>query len=153
MEYVTNHDEADTQNKGVFYPCDVNEYPAACFRYKMVHVVRRQLKTDTLFPLFEQCLAQKGKYRLGCFHGLGNAVSRYVVKDLIKLSDLCSLGTREDQTMCIEGVIERTAKYSPEAAQKACLTLAGWQRQLCDQSVKNGMYNFDKNFELYLREE
>lgn len=153
MEYVTTHDAQDTAtNKDIFYPCDQGEYPSACFRYKMAHVVPRQYDQGvSLEDQQNQCLALKGKYQLGCFHGLGNGHYGYAATGKVTVAQLCSKGDHDDQYVCIEGLIERMARYIPEIAKSQCTTLTGWQKDLCNDDVSHALYDLSKPFDLYLK--
>lgn len=154
MEYVTEHDKTDAKdsNTSIFYPCDRGEYPAACARYKAVHVIRRHYgRKGTTEELLEECRKLEGKYRLGCFHGLGNAHMSRILKGRVSLEDLClSESTEEEQFVCIEGAMERMAKYHELKAQKICRKLQGRPKEICLTAAARGMYNMDKDFRLYL---
>ena len=152
MEYVTTHDAQDTKNqKDVFYPCDQVEYPSACFRYKMAHVVPRLYDQGTTLEQMQQaCLNLKGKYQLGCFHGLGNGHYPFAANGMVTVAKLCSSGDHDDQYVCIEGLIERLARYLPDIAKNQCSTLSGWQNDLCKQDVGHALYDLKKAFNLYL---
>ncbi len=151
MEYVTERDREDVKGRSLFHPCDVSPYPAACFRYKMVHVARRNWRaTKDPAALVPACRALQGKYRLGCFHGLGNAHMRLIAFDHLDIEKLCGAGDRDEQFMCIEGAMERMSKYLHERARRVCSRLEGDRRAFCDVAVDNGMYNMTKDLSLYL---
>lgn len=153
MEYVEEHDERDAKTRSIFSPCDVYDYPAACMRYKSVHVLSRlRQKTGNRLALMEECKKLIGKYRLGCIHGAANAYMPLLVKGRVTISEICGGGTEDEQEVCIEGAMERMAKYYPERAREVCAELPGSMRQICDRSVQNGMYNVAKDFRLYVRE-
>lgn len=150
MEYVTERDRKDANSRSLFYPCDVSPYPAACFRYKMVHVARRNWRaTKDPTALIPACRALKGKYRLGCFHGLGNAHMRLIALGHLDIEKLCGGGDHDEQFMCIEGAMERMSKYQRGRAGQVCSRLKGDRRAFCDVAVDHGMYNMDKDFTLY----
>jgi hypothetical protein len=77
----------------------------------------------------------------------------HVRENAVKLSDLCVTPemTREERRVCIEGVVERMAKYQKPTAQAVCRTLSGEERAACDQAVQNGMYNMNKDLRLYVQ--
>ena len=113
MEYVATFDVRDNETNSLFYPCDQSDYPAACFRYKLGYVVQRYYtEGKQLKEIIEGCLELEGKYRLGCFHGIGNALVGSIQSDQVDFGDVCSFGTKDDQYMCIEGAIERMAKFN-----------------------------------------
>ena len=151
MEYVNTHDPADAKEKSLLYPCDVDPYPAACARYKMVHVVRRHYQTKgKLSELVAVCENLKGHYRLGCFHGLGNGHLSPLVGGEMKLADVCLHGTAQDQTACIDGAMERIGKYHPQKAKEICAGMTGKLQETCLMSAERKMYNMEKDFSLYL---
>src|SRR3989344_3897943 len=99
MEYVNTHDPADAKEKSLLYPCDVDPYPAACARYKMVHVVRRHYQTKgKLSELVAVCENLKGHYRLGCFPGLGNGHLSPLVGGEMQPAGQCLYGIVQHQT-------------------------------------------------------
>lgn len=154
MEYVTNYDQQDSVAKPIFYPCDQNEYPAACFRYKLPYFSFRHYgQGRSLGDIINSCKALEGKYRLGCFHGLGNTHMYLIAFSKIDFAAVCGSGTEDDQYMCIEGAIERMAKYYPVAAKERCDDFSGWQKDLCLEGASRGMYSLEKSFDLYLLDE
>jgi hypothetical protein len=151
MEYVNQHDRADTLTKRPLYPCDESPYPAACARYKMVHVARRYYAAGRpTEDLVRECEKLAGKYRLGCFHGLGNAHMEAIGSRRMRIQDVCLHGTPREQSVCIEGAIERMAKDTDRRAREVCEELEGQNRQTCLTAVKNRMYSLDKDLTLYL---
>jgi len=151
MEYIANYDEEESKTKSLLYPCDKSDYPAACFRYKMFYVMLRQYQRDgSLNEIVDACEQLEGKYRLGCFHGIGNALMEFIILDQLPFAKVCGFGTHDDQYMCIEGAIERMAKYHPNLALKQCEELSGWHKDLCIEGANRQMYSLDKSFELYM---
>ena len=108
----------------------------------------RTNKTITL--LAEKCLNLTGYYRWGCIYGLGNAyvTSVYQQPDLIKM--VCSFGNSQDKDVCIEGVIERLAKYKQSSAFKTCEYFEGKHKELCIHTAEQQMYSLEKSFEYYI---
>jgi hypothetical protein len=152
MEYVNTHDREDRKKQPLLYPCDTGEYPAACFRYKLVHVFQRHYaERKDLNVIVEKCMGLTGKYRLGCFHGIGNAHMFYIAKRSVSFQQICQFGTKQDQYMCIEGAVERMAKYHPEQAVQKCQELSGWRYELCLSGTQRRMYDLDKSFEYYVQ--
>jgi len=151
MEYVTTHDRRDSTSKSLFYPCDVYNYSAGCFRYKLVHVFRRHYQNKgEFFEIVEQCLELNGSHRRGCFHGIGNSHMAQIAFGKITFADVCKYGDATDQYVCIEGAIERMSKYYPKEALENCELLDGWQYDLCITGAKNKMYPLNKSFEYYI---
>lgn len=150
MEYVTENDKEDSKTKSLFYPCDEFDYPAACFRYKMVPVANRHYKTKgKTSDLIAEC-ALEGKFRLGCFHGLGNAHMPTIAVGKLGIGDVCLTGSEDEKFVCIEGAMERMAKYHRPRAFKVCDGLENKYKEICLTAVNYGMYNMSKNLTLYL---
>ena len=153
MEYIANFDVRDNETNSPFYPCDQSDYPAACFRYKLGYVVQRYYdEGKQMKEIIEGCLKLEGKYRLGCFHGIGNALVGPIESDQVDFEDVCRYGDKNDQYMCVEGAIERMAKFYPKTAKLQCNDLVGWQKDLCLEGVDREMYTLDKSFDLYLQD-
>lgn len=151
MQYMGEREKQDAKERSILYPCDTYAYPAACARYKMVHVLRRHLREKRLITeLVSECEKLTGKFRLGCFHGLGNGAMGRIRSGKLHISDVCLSGSPEDQFVCIEGAMERMAKYHRERAQKVCAELEGKNRKTCLAAVERGMYDLEKDLTLYL---
>jgi hypothetical protein len=151
MEYVTTHDAQDATSRRFLYPCDVYEYPAACARYKMVHVTRRHYESrGTTEALRRMCSDLTGAVRLGCFHGLGNAHAPWIAAGHIRLKAVCLGIDASEESVCIDGAIERLAKYDDARAQQICDELTNEPRKVCFRAVQNNMYNMEKDLSLYL---
>ncbi len=150
MEYTLQREKEDAGSKEIFYPCDSFDFPAACARYKMVYVVNRNSKAN-LSPdaMIKECEKLEGKFRLGCFHGLGNGYMSFIRDNKVSVADVCGSGSEDEQFVCIEGAIERLAKYFPSRAEKTCEELEGRNKETCRTAVDNGMYSMDKDFSLY----
>ncbi|HEX9757302.1 MAG TPA: hypothetical protein VGB26_05830 [Nitrospiria bacterium] len=151
MEYVAVRGQDKKEGESLFYPCDSEEFPAACFRYKMVHVFRNHFAHGGEFTdIVKQCTALKGKYRLGCFHGVGNAHMGNIAAGNVPISYVCGFGNKDDQYMCIEGAAERMGKYHPKNGLLRCQQqLTGWKRDVCIAGVQRKMYDLKKPFKNY----
>ena len=153
MEYVTERDAADAAaGKSLLYPCDTGKYPAACARYKMVHVVGRLVKkTSDVRTLVHRCDQLAGKYRLGCYHGAGNGLISALVTGKVTLQDVCGQGTVDERSVCIDGAMERMQKYHPDQARAVCDALppASLERKTCEDARARGMYDMKKDLRLY----
>jgi hypothetical protein len=153
MEYVVERDREDTKSKSLLYPCDTLDYPAACARYKMRFVAHRYYRAQkNLEELVQVCEKLTGKFRLGCFHGLGSAHEQAISHGKVSIKDVCQHGTEDDQFMCIEGAMESLARFNDKRASRVCAALAGKNKQTCLVAVKHKMYNMEKDFTLYLSE-
>lgn len=153
MEYVTEEDAHDVELKRrPLYPCDVGKYPAACTRYKMVHVVRRLIKTlPDVAKLMRSCDELDRHNQIACYHGAGNAFMPVIAQRKITLSQVCGLTDDADlRYACIDGAMERMSKYHTTRANDVCETVSGTDRQTCDAAVRRGMYDMKKDLSLYL---
>lgn len=155
MEYMGEREKEDAEDerKGLLYPCDTYDYPAACARYKMVHVLRRHRSNNgTIAELVRACEKLSGTFRLGCFHGLGNASMGRIRSGKISVAEVCLHGDEQERFVCIEGAMERMTKYHPDRAQEICNELTRTNRETCRTAVAHGMYNVEKDLSLYLLE-
>ena len=151
MEYMAERDLQDATTKSILYPCDQYSYPAACARYKMVHVVRRHYAAGrTTEELRALCSSFTGAVRRGCFHGLGNAHTLLIVAGKIDIRPVClGLGNVEE-FVCIDGAMERMAKFHPDIAIRVCDQLDGKNKAACLAAVSRKMYDMKKDLSLYL---
>jgi hypothetical protein len=151
MEYVTERDPQDATTKSILYPCDQYIYPAACARYKMVHVVRRHYEAGrTTEELRALCSSLTGAVRRGCFHGLGNAHIGLIVAGKIDIRPVCLGLGKVEQFVCIDGAMERMAKFHPDIAVRVCDQLDGKNKADCLAAVSRKMYDMKKDLSLYL---
>ncbi len=153
MEYVTEKNVDDVKaKKNTLYPCETNRYPAACMRYKMVHVVARLVRKATDVPqMAKACHALKDPNRLGCMHGMGNGFMGLVASGKIALMRVCT-GEADEQAACIDGAMERMAKYHPERAEEVCESLKDRfvNERSCREAIERGMYDMKKDLTPYL---
>jgi len=149
MEYV---EQPRNKKKALFEPCDTAKFPAACFRYIMPFVftnVTAQLGIGGIRKVIDACKGLSTFTRIGCFHGVGNAHVHMVRNGAMKLGELCSFGTEQDNLACIDGAIERLSKYyGIEAALEVCSTLDK-HKQFCKEGAEGQLYRMDKSFTLY----
>jgi hypothetical protein len=151
MEYVTERDEQDATTKGLLYPCDKFVYPAACARYKMVHVVRRHYKEGkTTEELRTLCSSFADPVRRGCFHGLGNAHMPMIAVGKIGIRSVCLGLSAVEEFVCIDGAIERMAKFFPRNAARVCQDLDENNKGICLTAVSRKMYDTNKDLSVYL---
>jgi hypothetical protein len=151
MEYVTERDAQDAPTKSVLYPCDQYIYPAACARYKMVHVLQRHYKEGkTTEELRTLCSSFPDAVRRGCFHGLGNAHLLMLAVGKISIRSVC-LGLRPvEEFVCIDGAIERMAKFFPGNAVRVCEDLDEKNKAICVAAISRKMYDMNKDLTVYL---
>lgn len=153
MEYRGNpRSRMDYWNHGGLYPCDKVRYPAACFRYVMTESIRwYYVQGGTLETLARQCIGFSEKYRLGCFHGMGFAHMIQVARGRRTLAEVCGFGTREDQTACLEGTMDRLGQFNPTVDAARCESLTDWRREVCQTAASRKKYDMEKSFALYQR--
>jgi len=113
--------------------------------------LQEYFRGGTLEKVDRQCAGLEGKYRLGCFHGIGFAHLEAVARGKATVADTCGFGSREDQTVCIEGVMERLGRLSATTAAERCEPLADWRSSVCRAAAAREMYDLDKSFALYER--
>jgi hypothetical protein len=106
MEYVTERDLEDSKRKSLFYPCDTYDYPAACARYKMVHVVERHYEANKKI----EDLVRNAKNSPG---NLGSAVFTAWA------TPTCGRSLRERRR-------SRRSAISPPATNDSCASRAQW---------------------------
>ncbi len=149
MEYNFVH--AYDAGKTLFYPCDTFDYPAACMLSRAgIAVIIMSQEGKNMSDVLAACKQLDGKYRLGCFHGIGDAYSLSVGGGAINLTELCPSELSEDeQTMCIEGAMEHVGKYQPDGVSKVCEELDGNKKELCFTAAKHKLYSLEKNLTLY----
>ena len=131
------------QSEARHFPCDTHtRFPAACYRYKAIRILRHfNQETE---KLVDECLALPRARRLGCFHGVGLSHTGYVHHDPTMLADICRYGTEEGQSLRIEGAIEKLADLDEEKAHAACESLHGQAAALCHAAATEKMYRPDK---------
>ncbi len=147
MEYVVERDAQD-QDKSLFYPCDTFAYPATCMRTKVGLIGKRLDKVG--HDLVKECEKLDSKFRLGCLHGIGTSHAKILALGKMRISELCSRDSEEEEIACIEGAVEFMGKYFPDDVQKICDELAGAQKELCVEAGKHKLYSMEKNLSLYL---
>lgn len=151
MEYMAGRDHQDARTKSILYPCDQYIYPTACARYKMVHVIRRHYDAGgTMNELRTLCASFAGAVRRGCFHGLGNAHMPLIAAGKTDIRSLCLNLNKEEEFVCIDGAIERMAKYHQDTAVRVCNQLDGENKTTCFAAVSRKMYDMKKDLSLYL---
>lgn len=150
MEYLDTGRRDDYSERGLHFPCDkYTQYPAACYRYKIPYILKEF--DGNIEKIANECLGLPKSLRLGCFHGLGNANIRAILKKPQRLYDICHYGTPDDQSICIEGVIEKLADFNEQKANAACRTLLGNRAEICWAAAKDKMYRLNKpTMKLYL---
>ena len=150
MEYVSTHGMKQKEGETLFYPCDTEDFPAACFRYKLSEVFRAHFaKGGQFVENVQKCMELNGKYRLGCFHGVGNAHMGNIAEGNVPITYVCGFGSEADQYMCIEGAVERIGKFHPEKALLRCQDLDGWRKEVCLAAANRKMYSLEKSWKYY----
>ena len=90
MEYVSSRGMNQKEGETLFYPCDQEDFPAACFRYKLSQVFRNHFaKGGDFLEIVEKCEELEGRFRLGCFHGVGNAHMGNIADGNVPITYVC----------------------------------------------------------------
>lgn len=154
MEYLQERKHSTTdpqQPESLHFPCDTyTQFPAACYRYKTLEILEafegdtEEAFEDDMEEVAEECLALPRERRLGCFHGLGWAYIEDIGDDPALLSEVCRYGTSDDQTVCIEGAIEKLSDFNKETALSACSALKGENASVCRAAAEEKMYRMNK---------
>lgn len=157
MEYTVERDKEDAKTKSLFYPCDTFGHPAACARGKVGLVATRyylKLRSleGVLQALVQDCERFTGKFRRGCFHGIGNAYSGFISSNTISLQKVCSHGSEEEQIMCIEGAMQYMGKYAAEKTAAVCEQLEVERKELCLSASKQKLYSLEADLTLYFKD-
>lgn len=152
MEYLFTGRPQDPRLNELHFPCDtVARFPAACYRYKAFDMIRA-LGEDR-DKAIAVCLELPRPRRLGCFHGIGASYVRAVFLNPGLIKDVCLHGNVDDQTMCVEGVIEKLGEYDEAHALAACQELDGELASVCHAAAREKMYRLSKpTFSLYFAE-
>jgi hypothetical protein len=154
MQYAQNYEVPSLDDPAILYPCDSFKYPAACFRYRLTDVrYHSPLDSESLVAELKGLCTEleDDYYSVGCMHGLGNAYMYPVSKGQISLSTVCGGGSRDEQHACIDGVMERLAKFYENTAFSICEEQEGEWKEWCLAAAERKMYSLDdsKPFELY----
>ena len=152
MEYVTAGKADATLAEASFSPCDQHPYPAACARYLMPRLLRFELeRSGSTQRVLDLCLSKpSGPERLGCIHGLGNAFMPWIAQGKLQLGEVCARFADDEMRVCVEGAMERMARYHRDRASEVCSQLSEDPRRVCDEALRNELYSMDKDFEPYL---
>jgi hypothetical protein len=74
-----------------------------------------------------------------------------VGQDPLIFPSVCAYGSLDDQTVCIEGVIEKVADRDEGRARMACGLLEGASEAVCSAAAQEKMYRLTKpSMALYL---
>jgi hypothetical protein len=131
--------EAPRQWPSTLAPCDAHpQFPAACFRYRLPHLFAEF--GGNLANVARLCQDLEPAQRRGCYHGLGALVRTTPHR----IAQTCGGGNAEEQTVCIEGAIEKLADFDDEASLTLCATLPAGMADACREATRGGMYRLDK---------
>ena len=153
MEYrIQPRFQLEYWQHGPLYPCETSRYPAACFRYVLGSSMRwHYAQGGTIETLASKCSALRGKFRLGCFHGLGFAHVQQIQRGQRTLAEVCGFGSKDDQTVCLEGAMETLGEFNTMVPRERCESLTDWRREVCRAAAARKKYDLDKSFALYQR--
>jgi hypothetical protein len=151
MEYNMDPPKIDISTVTPNYPCDIPlPNPPACYRYEGKRMLKAAEGHADRFA--QRCLALSGGQRLGCFLALGSAHIAAIAKTPALLADVCRFGEADDQTMCVDGAIEKLADFDAGKADLACTTLPEARIAVCREAARGGLYRLDRgDWSLYTR--
>jgi len=153
MEYVGARDQGDAITKSLFYPCDQFKYPAPCMRSKMGNVVIRfYLSNKGISDIMNECEKLEGKYRVACFHGLGNSHSKIIALNKLNINQICSSEIKKEKIACIEGALHFMGKYYADKVERVCEDVDEDMKELCLLAGTQKLYSFEKDISLYLED-
>lgn len=129
------------------YPCDVSDYPAACYRFKLRDVYKRREWRAAA----SVCAAMpEGVERAGCFHGLGFGFYQLIHEFPERLPSLCDSAFALDERLCLDGTIGALEQnVSAARAAEVCAVqpepYAGW----CGVALAVGNSGMDRDMSVY----
>ena len=154
MEYELLYGVSDMQSSA-HHPCDaLDDYFAACYRYKMPHMlIAAAEEGKATIDVINECTALPERQRLGCFHGLGAAFIAATMDQRDLLSKLCVIGNDNDKQMCIDGAIWKVADFDVSVARDVCTFFPADSRdqEVCMKAASDGMYSLDTDYSLYFQ--
>ena len=150
MEYMIEKGDDDIQ-RSLHFPCDViDEFYAACYRYKMGFTINRMQKEGySINGIVQECMGLERMPRLGCFHGLGFTFLKSISETPVTITTICGFGSRDDRHMCIEGAVEKLADFDQKKAFEVCQYLDDKVSTVCLEAAKEKMYRLSKDYSLY----
>lgn len=151
MEYNMDPPAIDISTFTPHYPCDAPvRYPPACYRYEGRRLLRVAEGHADRFA--QDCATLSGGQRLGCFLALGSAHIAAIAKEPALLAEVCQFGDDDDQSMCVDGAIEKLADFDPSKAERACARLPEARIASCKEAARGGLYRLDRrDWSLYTR--
>jgi len=157
MEYTVERDKEDAKTRSIFYPCDTFDHPAACARGKVGLVATQYYRQGkdlegVLQAVVQDCEQLIGKFRRGCFHGIGNAYSGFISSNTISIQKVCSYGSEEEQIMCIEGAMQYMGKYASDKTAAVCEQLEGEKKEICLTAAGHKLYSMEADLALYFKD-
>jgi hypothetical protein len=73
-----------------------------------------------------------------------------IAADKISIRRVCLGLGKDEEFVCIEGAMERMAKYQEPRALEVCQELEGENKSTCVNAVAHKMYDMQKDLSLYL---
>jgi GGDEF domain-containing protein len=74
----------------------------------------------------------------------------WIARGELQLEEVCARFAGDEMRVCVEGAMERMARYHRDRATKVCSQLADAPRRVCEEALRNELYSMDKDFEPYL---
>lgn len=145
MEYARVF-KKEVNNFATHFPCDENDFPAACYRYKIGHTFEEDQLDQA--RLFCNSLLDKDK-KHGCLHGLGFSYFSIIVNNPREILKVCENDDSTGKRMCIEGAVGILKEYNKPQANKVCDILEDKNRENCDSAIRVGNFGMNRNVENY----
>lgn len=131
--------------------CDDVAFTAAC----MVYQCRiRSCKRDFCLPVDDLCYRRGSIY--GCTAAISMSYNAHSVRDMSNLLRQCLawFEDKDDRLACVDGLMQRSGKYFPEAAEQVCASIRSQPDpdfyEMCMLSFHNGIYGDLKSYDPYL---
>jgi len=128
MEYNTNRHRIDSRTRKLFYPCDESNFPAACFRYKLVKVSRQHTGSNGVAYLASQCLALDGKYRLGCSMAWAMRIPTESQRDISPMKRCVALELRRTNTFALKELLSAWPSFDQSQPKRAAISWRGGKK-------------------------
>lgn len=147
MQRSADYNETDIQSKqSRLYPCDVSDYPAACYRYRLSLLYGTSTPIETVV---HDCGALEMPDKSACFHALGLTYYKQALENPALLNTMCATTHATARRMCLDGVLGRLATYGIDRADMLCEAFQGMPKAECLKSAPS-VYNMRRDYSTYL---
>lgn len=129
-----------------WYPCDVSDYPAACYRYR----IPLKYSSSTPFDaVVRDCAALPEPDRSACIHGLGVSAAFTVQNNPGLINKICTTADPIVKRMCLDGVLGRLSIADPNAGESICSVYTGMSKPECLKSTPS-TFDIERDYSTYL---